>query len=1067
MALGSSKDQSLGDKSTGVSTYGGYKQHHPSFIHGGHNHHKYQTTTVSSLQSTNSKSHWTSGSLNLSTTLRPEIHPDCPGVCVKMEYARFCGNIMSNGICNSTSEACCLQSEISLKESESLTKPLINSVIKANSVDSLSSGVSFPDDRTKGSSLSSSVKTTGVGTVTIGNIPGEFVQSSPSNSEPSVKQKLSSKLGSSWTSFSSNGSPTTTPTSTSTTTSTTTTSTTPSPPSTTSPELTMATVTNESIDDCPGTCVAPLFSLLCDETDDNKYCSRGGVCCINRDLSSQGSLTTLFSSPNTTPAPITTTTTPAPIPSCPGSCLPIFFSGAFCNRPAQLIPKTSDCMTGTICCAKGEPEKDAPSETSDSNSESNSEKDNNNLLYLNTPEDDSLNQLDQMPPHPPPQINRPLIKPMVPPAILFPNIPIGPGFSHIHSYNQANHKNNNNNNNQPPSSPQSFLPSALFPPKVVPPHLIPHQLRPNGGIRPALSALAAFLNPTHVAPPPNMQSSPPHQQNIHPINQLQPPPEQMSPQNRPPMQQQPPQKQPMSPMGQFAPNQQSPPQMQPPNHPHGPPKNGPQFNPSGILGPLLPSKPPQPLPPAPQQEYPSLSDLISSLDVLPACPGVCVTSLLKFTCFGSNTLYPGFSCQSPDEICCASNSEVQAFEKAIINNLANNNGQGVMAELPNIPPQSINKHQNQVQSVHPQVPASSVNQVVHVNPPQMNPVAIQSGPSVNQVQPHKQLPPMNAIQPVHVKNQNTLIIHTTPPPPVNAITIQRPPTNLVALASSNSNAHVDGGQQVTPSPQDLMSNGQLKPQNSAASTASPSFINSSDISSSDAVVKYKNVTLSLTGNDRTVAVTLTPLLNVSTPISTSGGSKSSNNPHTCGVKGIDRKETARVVGGRDALPGEYCWQVALINSANQYLCGGALIGQSWVVTAAHCVTSMVRNSEEIYIRLGDTDLTNSLKDESAVTVKVSTSYIHHNHNGQTLDNDIALLKLETPVDLSSSVCLACLPTRGSTRKAGKLCTVTGYGYVNEGEKLNHLSPNYLFPVLPLYSWSNSSESSGSSCSNCR
>ncbi len=47
---------------------------------------------------------------------------------------------------------------------------------------------------------------------------------------------------------------------------------------------------------------------------------------------------------------------------------------------------------------------------------------------------------------------------------------------------------------------------------------------------------------------------------------------------------------------------------------------------------------------------------------------------------------------------------------------------------------------------------------------------------------------------------------------------------------------------------------------------------------------------------------------------------------------------ARVVGGHDALPGEYCWQVALINSLNQYLCGGALIGTQWVLTAAHCVT---------------------------------------------------------------------------------------------------------------------------------
>jgi hypothetical protein len=60
------------------------------------------------------------------------------------------------------------------------------------------------------------------------------------------------------------------------------------------------------------------------------------------------------------------------------------------------------------------------------------------------------------------------------------------------------------------------------------------------------------------------------------------------------------------------------------------------------------------------------------------------------------------------------------------------------------------------------------------------------------------------------------------------------------------------------------------------------------------------------------------------------------NKYVCGVKGTYR--SGRVVGGEDAVPGEWCWQVALINSLNQYLCGGALIGTQWVLTAAHCVT---------------------------------------------------------------------------------------------------------------------------------
>ncbi|CAG2168790.1 unnamed protein product [Oppiella nova] len=62
------------------------------------------------------------------------------------------------------------------------------------------------------------------------------------------------------------------------------------------------------------------------------------------------------------------------------------------------------------------------------------------------------------------------------------------------------------------------------------------------------------------------------------------------------------------------------------------------------------------------------------------------------------------------------------------------------------------------------------------------------------------------------------------------------------------------------------------------------------------------------------------------------------NPYMCGIKGTQRKETPRVVGGSDSFPGEWCWQAALINAQNQYLCAGALISSQWVLTAAHCIT---------------------------------------------------------------------------------------------------------------------------------
>jgi len=94
--------------------------------------------------------------------------------------------------------------------------------------------------------------------------------------------------------------------------------------------------------------------------------------------------------------------------------------------------------------------------------------------------------------------------------------------------------------------------------------------------------------------------------------------------------------------------------------------------------------------------------------------------------------------------------------------------------------------------------------------------------------------------------------------------------------------------------------------------------------------------------------------------------------------------------------------------------------------------SIVRSGDAIYVRVGDHDLTRKYGSPGAQTLRVATTYIHHNHNSQTLDNDIALLKLHGQAELKDGVCLVCLPARGVSQAAGKRCTVTGYGYMGEG-----------------------------------
>ena len=43
----------------------------------------------------------------------------------------------------------------------------------------------------------------------------------------------------------------------------------------------------------------------------------------------------------------------------------------------------------------------------------------------------------------------------------------------------------------------------------------------------------------------------------------------------------------------------------------------------------------------------------------------------------------------------------------------------------------------------------------------------------------------------------------------------------------------------------------------------------------------------------------------------------------------------RITGGQTASRGQFPWQVALIID-NAYFCGGSLISNLWVLTAAHC-----------------------------------------------------------------------------------------------------------------------------------
>lgn len=137
--------------------------------------------------------------------------------------------------------------------------------------------------------------------------------------------------------------------------------------------------------------------------------------------------------------------------------------------------------------------------------------------------------------------------------------------------------------------------------------------------------------------------------------------------------------------------------------------------------------------------------------------------------------------------------------------------------------------------------------------------------------------------------------------------------------------------------------------------------------------------------------------------------------------GVSYAPSSRVIGGQNARPGAWPWQVA-IYYGGRFHCGGSLVNAQWLVTAAHCVER--RQLRGFVVHLGEHD--RAINEGNEQGFSVIRAFTHPNYNRYArFDSDIALMKLNRPVKFNTRVQPICLPN--GSPQPGTTCYITGWG----------------------------------------